>query len=164
MGPKNSYKCDLTNLLIPLIMLSLNHQNHKRRPKWDHVPYTSHPNKCQTIVNAVQNESKSVRSENKSFFIISLSHGTYFVLYSFSRSTVIYFVLYSFSRSNIEKGIESYIWFGSYSFLQLFPTAGCRFLLAVWVYIDCFPEQLNKKSTSCIDFVTLCAYQRLDFV
>jgi len=40
MGPKNSYKCDLTNLLLPLIMLSLNHQNHKQWPKWGHVPYT----------------------------------------------------------------------------------------------------------------------------
>ena len=41
MGPKNSYKCDLTNLLVPLIMLSLNHQNHKQWPKWGHVPYTT---------------------------------------------------------------------------------------------------------------------------
>ena len=40
MGPKDSYKCDLTNLLVPLIMLSLNHQNHKQWPKWGHVPYT----------------------------------------------------------------------------------------------------------------------------
>ena len=39
MGPKDSYKCDLTNLLVPLIMLSLNHQNHKQWPKWGHVPY-----------------------------------------------------------------------------------------------------------------------------
>src|SRR6185312_11180395 len=34
MGPKNSYKCDLTNLLVPLVMLSLNHQNHKQWPRW----------------------------------------------------------------------------------------------------------------------------------
>ena len=39
MGHKNSYKCDLTNLLVTLIMLSLNHQNHKQWPKWGHVPY-----------------------------------------------------------------------------------------------------------------------------
>ena len=39
MGSKDSYKCDLTNLLVPLIMLSLNHQNHKQWPKWGHVPY-----------------------------------------------------------------------------------------------------------------------------
>ena len=40
MGPKNSYKCDLTNSLVPLIMLSLNHQNHKQWSKWGHVHYT----------------------------------------------------------------------------------------------------------------------------
>jgi len=32
MGPKNSYKCDLTNLLVTLIMLSYNPQNHKQWP------------------------------------------------------------------------------------------------------------------------------------
>ena len=40
MGPKNSYKCDLTNLLVPLIMLSHNYQNHKQWPRWGHVPYS----------------------------------------------------------------------------------------------------------------------------
>ena len=43
MGPKNSYKCDLTDLLVPLIMLSLNHQNHKQCPRWGHVPYKLKP-------------------------------------------------------------------------------------------------------------------------
>ena len=40
MGPKNSYKCDLTNSLVPLIMLSPNHQKHKQWPKCCHVRYT----------------------------------------------------------------------------------------------------------------------------
>ena len=26
-------------MLVPLIILSLNHQNHKQWPKWGHVPY-----------------------------------------------------------------------------------------------------------------------------
>ena len=39
MGPNNFYKCDLKNSLVPLIMLSLNHQNHKQCPKWGHVHY-----------------------------------------------------------------------------------------------------------------------------
>ena len=39
MGPNNTYKCDLINSLVPMIMLSLNHQNHKQWPSWGHVPY-----------------------------------------------------------------------------------------------------------------------------
>jgi hypothetical protein len=39
MEPNNSYKCDLTSSLVPLIMLSLNHQNHKQWPKCSHVSY-----------------------------------------------------------------------------------------------------------------------------
>ena len=39
MRPNNAYKYDLTNSLVPLIMLSLNHQNHKQWPRWSHVPY-----------------------------------------------------------------------------------------------------------------------------
>jgi len=30
IGPKKSYKYDLTNLLVPLIVLSFDHQNHKK--------------------------------------------------------------------------------------------------------------------------------------
>ena len=48
MGPKQSYKYDLTNLLVPLIMLSLNHQNHKQWPKWGHVPYSRAPRAAAT--------------------------------------------------------------------------------------------------------------------
>ena len=36
LGPRYIH---LTNSLVPLIMLSHNHQNHKQWPKWGHVPY-----------------------------------------------------------------------------------------------------------------------------
>ena len=38
-GPKKSYKYDLANLLVPLIALSFDHQNHSKWPKWGHVRY-----------------------------------------------------------------------------------------------------------------------------
>ena len=50
MGPKDSYKYDLTNLLVPLIMFSLNHQNHKQWPRWGHVPYTE---RRQILINEI---------------------------------------------------------------------------------------------------------------
>jgi len=37
--PKKSYKYDLANSLVPLIALSLDHQNHSKWPKWYHVRY-----------------------------------------------------------------------------------------------------------------------------
>jgi len=39
-GPKKFYKYDLANLLVPLIALSLDHQNHSKWPKWGHIRYT----------------------------------------------------------------------------------------------------------------------------
>jgi len=39
-GPKESYKCDLANLLVSLIALSYDHQNHSKWPKWGHVRYS----------------------------------------------------------------------------------------------------------------------------
>ena len=39
-GPKESYKYDLANSLVPLITLSLDHQNHSEWPKWGHVRYS----------------------------------------------------------------------------------------------------------------------------
>ena len=39
-GPKESYKYDLVNSLVPLIALSHDHQNHSKWPKWGHVCYT----------------------------------------------------------------------------------------------------------------------------
>ena len=48
---KKSYKCDLTNLLVLLIMLSYNHQNHKQWPNeimfltsvmWDDAANSTH--------------------------------------------------------------------------------------------------------------------------
>jgi hypothetical protein len=38
-GPKKSYKYDLINSLVPLIVLSHDHQNHSKWPKWSHVRY-----------------------------------------------------------------------------------------------------------------------------
>ena len=38
-GPRKSYKYDLTNSLVPLIALSLDHQNHSKWLKWGHVRY-----------------------------------------------------------------------------------------------------------------------------
>ena len=37
--PKESYKYDLANSLVPLIALSHDHQNHSKWPKWGHVRY-----------------------------------------------------------------------------------------------------------------------------
>ena len=39
-GPKESYKYNLANSLVSLIVLSLDHQNHSKWPKWGHVRYT----------------------------------------------------------------------------------------------------------------------------
>ena len=39
LGPR---KIHLTNLLVSLITLSYNHQNHKQWTKWGHVPYNTH--------------------------------------------------------------------------------------------------------------------------
>ena len=38
-GPRKSYKYDLTNSLVPLIALSLDHQNHSKWLKWGNVRY-----------------------------------------------------------------------------------------------------------------------------
>ena len=39
-GPKESYKYDLANSLVPLIALSRDHQNHLKWSKWGHVRYS----------------------------------------------------------------------------------------------------------------------------
>jgi hypothetical protein len=39
MGPNKSYKYDLTDLLVPLTVLSFDHQNHSKWPKWSYVRY-----------------------------------------------------------------------------------------------------------------------------
>ena len=38
-GLKETYKYNLANSLVPLIVLSLDHQNHSKWPKWGHVHY-----------------------------------------------------------------------------------------------------------------------------
>ena len=48
-GSKESYKYDLANSLVPLIALSLDHQNHSKCPKWGHVRYTTDLTKCLKI-------------------------------------------------------------------------------------------------------------------
>ena len=52
-GPKKSYKYDLANSLVPLIVLLHDHQNHSKWPKWGHIRYTVNcrdPNKLKGIL------------------------------------------------------------------------------------------------------------------